>query len=529
VLLPLMALHRSHDRRRTLFAALTAALAVGLAACGGGKPTAPESPAPVDTTTPPPPAPVASVTIDAAATTLPLYHGLSLFATVRDSLGNVLQGRAITWSSDQPSIAAVTGAGAGATITTLAPGTATIRATAGGKAGTATVTITSPVEARALWVNRFEYTTASSADAAKIALIMQNAAKANFNIVYFQVRTAGDALYASDIEPCSPRLCGTLGGTRPFDPLALAITEAAKYDIQVHAWLNSLTGWISGSTAACGQLVESTPRHMLLEHPSWAMLDASGSPQVCGTATPEYIWVSPGVPGVRHRLAHVAADIARRYAVSGIHLDRIRYPSNTLSWDTASVNAYSRTHGSAPVAGSVAWADFRRAFVNDAVRAVADSIRAVNPALVLSAAVWPVYKTMPGWSSSKGFDDYLQDPRAWAAAGALDVAVPMTYPASATSTSYIVKDALCSNLDWVCLLNDHRLGIESAAGRHVYIGVGAIKGWAEVQKQLIKGREQLATGYSFYSYSQVDAFDGWTQLSNSYFKYPAIIPPMSWK
>jgi uncharacterized lipoprotein YddW (UPF0748 family) len=58
---------------------------------------------------------------------------------------------------------------------------------------------------------------------------MQKAASARFNVVYFQVRTAGDALYYSDLEPCSPRMCGTLGGPRPAqDPLVVALREAAS-------------------------------------------------------------------------------------------------------------------------------------------------------------------------------------------------------------------------------------------------------------------------------------------------------------
>ena len=52
------------------------------------------------------------------------------------------------------------------------------------------------VEARALWVSRFEYS-----DATSIAGIMTDAKSANFNVVYFQVRGVADAMYVSAIEP----------------------------------------------------------------------------------------------------------------------------------------------------------------------------------------------------------------------------------------------------------------------------------------------------------------------------------------
>src|SRR5205085_11926092 len=54
------------------------------------------------------------------------------------------------------------------------------------------------IEARALWVSRFEYSSAAS-----IAAIMTDAKLANFNIVYLQVRGVADALYRSALEPCS--------------------------------------------------------------------------------------------------------------------------------------------------------------------------------------------------------------------------------------------------------------------------------------------------------------------------------------
>jgi uncharacterized lipoprotein YddW (UPF0748 family) len=458
-----------------------------------------------------------------------LYRPLTLAATVKDRHGVVLTDRTASWSTADVSILT---AGAGGVVTTLMPGETDVHADVEGRRGTARVTVTNPVEARALWVTRFEYTTASAASAAKIAEIMKKAGDAHFNIVYFQVRTAGDALYDSDIEPCSPRRCGTLGGPRPgFDPLAVAIAEADRYGIQVHAWLNSMTEWIAGSAAACGQLKDGTvPRHMRYEHPDWQMVTGNGLPQPCLT-TSEYTWASPGVPEVRTRLAQVAADIARRYRVAGIHLDRIRYPATTVSYDAPSKATYAAERGGVmPTATSPGWADLRRSFVTAAVREVRDSIRAVNPRLVLSAAVWPVWRAIPTWGgTSKGYDDYFQDPRAWATEGTLDVAAPMTYPSLATSGTYTIKPRECDYLDWTCLLVDHKAAIEGVAGRHMYIGVGAIKGQAETLNQIATGREKQVTGFSVYSFSQVDGWNGWPILASGPFRYPATIPVMGWK
>jgi uncharacterized lipoprotein YddW (UPF0748 family) len=335
-------------------------------------------------------------------------------------------------------------------------------------------------------------------------------------------------------------MCGSLGGQRPAqDPLDVALTEAAKYGIQVHAWLNAYTGFISGSSTACNQFINSTPMNWLKAHPEWSVSTKNFTTGVltrqvdnCAT-TSEYMWISPGVPEVRAQLARVAADVARRYGpkgLKGIHLDRIRFPSNLVSYDAPSQEAFRTVTGAYPssnVQGS--WLNFRRGLVNQGVRDVYDSVQAVDPAMVLSAAVFPGYMPRAGWSATWSYSDLFQDPQAWAQGGYLDVEVPMNYPATAASTSWTVK-AYCSNTDWTCVLDDHRLRIEQQAGRHVYVGVGAIKGWTEMSKQLDLAHDRAATGVSVYSFSLVDAIpNGWSLLAGGPFKNMAMIPGMSWK
>ena len=475
--------------------------------------------------------PVASIEVTPSVASIALYRGTVTFtATLRDRRGKVLTGRVLTWSSS--STATFTVDPLSGAATTLAPGAGDAIAESEGVRGLARLTVTNPVEARALWVNRFEYT-----DAASIRTIMINARTANFNVVYFQARAAGDAFYKSTIEPCAIKICGKLGGatanaTPTLDPLAVAVAEATPRGIEVHAWLNAYTGWVVNQ---CATLIESTPRHMLKSNPEWLMTDRNGVGMSCTTSS-EYIWVSPGYPGVRTRLARVAADIGRRYGVKGIHLDRVRYPGPTLSYDTASIGAYSRFYNVAltplPSNTTAAWEEMRRSFVNAGVREVHDSMRAVNPSLVLSAAVWPIYKIRSDWNqnSLKGWKELYQDPQAWALGGYLDVAVPMTYPGSATSESFVIKPKLCDNLDWLCMLDAHRSSIETATGRHMYIGVAAIKGWSVMAAEIEAARARGVTGMSVYSYNQVKAIPGsWDTLANGYFKYPATIPRMPWK
>jgi uncharacterized lipoprotein YddW (UPF0748 family) len=483
------------------------------------------------------PQPVASVRIAPETFSLPQFRKTVLSATAFDRRGKVLLDRAVSWSSSAPTIVAISAQGEALAKDV---GQATITATVEGKSAESAAEVINPIEARALWVTRFEYTTPNTVDFAKMATIFQKAAGANFNVVYFQVRTSGDALYFSSLEPCSPRMCGTLGGPRPAqDPLDVALAEAAKYGIQVHAWVNAYTGFISGSSTACTQFINSTPMNWLKAHPEWSVSTKNFTTGVrtrqvdnCLTSS-EYMWISPGVPEVRTQLARVTADIARRYGpkgLKGIHLDRIRFPSNQVSYDQPSQDAFQAATGNFPTSNAQAsWLNFRRGFVNQGVREVYDSVQSVDPSLVLSAAVFPGYKPITGWAAQWSYTDLFQDPQAWAQGGYLDVEASMSYPATAASTSWTVK-AYCSNTDWTCVLDDHRQRIEQQAGRQVYVGVGAIKGWTEMSKQLDIAHERLVTGIAVYSYSLVDAIpNGWSLLASGPFKNRAIIPAMGWK
>jgi hypothetical protein len=86
----------------------------------------------------PTPAAVATVTVAPATVSIQKNATQQLTATLRDSSGNVLTGRAITWSSSSMSAATVSAAGL---VTGVNSGSATITATSEGKSGTAVVTV----------------------------------------------------------------------------------------------------------------------------------------------------------------------------------------------------------------------------------------------------------------------------------------------------------------------------------------------------------------------------------------------------
>ena len=85
------------------------------------------------------PLPVASVSVTPGTATIGVGQTAQYAAITRDAFGNPLGGRTVTWSSSNPAVATVNGAGQ---ATGVAVGAATLTATSEGKSGTAALTVT---------------------------------------------------------------------------------------------------------------------------------------------------------------------------------------------------------------------------------------------------------------------------------------------------------------------------------------------------------------------------------------------------
>ena len=82
--------------------------------------------------------PVASVAVEPSVVDVTVGQTRTLTATVRDADGSVLTDRPVSWSSSNALVATVSSSGV---VTAVAPGSATIDASAGGRSGGATVTV----------------------------------------------------------------------------------------------------------------------------------------------------------------------------------------------------------------------------------------------------------------------------------------------------------------------------------------------------------------------------------------------------
>ncbi len=364
------------------------------------------------------------------------------------------------------------------------------------------------VEARAVWLSRYDYSTQ-----AQLLALIDSAAAANFNLVYFQARGNGDAWYTPGLEPWGRQLTGTLGGNPGWDPLAVAVERAHAKGLELHAWLNVTPGWVESGGQPLA-MPQTTPPHAFLVHPDWIYKSPTGRRLADGT----YELFTPAAAGYRSFVAAIAADLVRRYQVDGIHLDYIRYPYATSDYtDSLSLVQWQA------LANPGNFDDYRRSLITDIVRLVNDSIRSARPAARFSAAVWGVYNRVAGWNNAGGYEDRLQPARDWAAQGIIDALVPMVY--------WPITASYGQRLDFAYLADDH---VKAVKNRHVYIGLDIENddistNGALMAREINRARYAGAVGISVFSAQILQKNNWWHVLPQTVFKKKATVPTMSWK
>jgi uncharacterized lipoprotein YddW (UPF0748 family) len=291
-------------------------------------------------------------------------------------------------------------------------------------------------QVRALWVTRWDYKTP-----ADVRKIIKNCQAMRFNVVLFQVRGSGTVFYPSKLEPWAWELTSegpeTTGEDPGWDPLKVAIKEAHKRGLELHAYVNVFPAWRSQKFPPrdSGQL--------WWEHPDWFMCDAAGNRMIPRDAELDekvsrdwYSFISPGVPEVQEYLADLFEELVENYDVDGLHYDYIRYPREihevaegyearekklgNWSYDPVSLARFSKETGvAAPDLDPDAWIKWRAAQITEITRMISERVRKHNPDIIISAAVMAdpedAYKTK------------LQDYVTWMEKGYLDAAITMNY------------------------------------------------------------------------------------------------------
>jgi uncharacterized lipoprotein YddW (UPF0748 family) len=251
---------------------------------------------------------------------------------------------------------------------------------------------------------------------AELIALLDLARELNFNAVLLQVRPACDALYASSIEPWSEYLTGQQG--RPpdpyYDPLALAVEEAHKRGLELHAWINPFRA--RHTTSRSGM----APEHV--SHARPAVVREYG----------RQLWLDPGDPQAREHTLSVIRDIVTRYDIDGLRMDDYFYPyperdedGNEIPFpDDQSWQAYLDS------GGRLSRSDWRRENVNTFIRETYETVKSEKPWVKVGIAPFGVWRPGHPQIATGGFDAYeglYCDSRKWLAEGWLDYISPQLY------------------------------------------------------------------------------------------------------
>ncbi len=339
---------------------------------------------------------------------------------------------------------------------------------------------------------------------------------AGVNAAVFQVRTESDALYDSPFEPWSYWLTGEQG-TAPdpfYDPLALAVEEAHKRGMELHAWINPYR-------ADRGSPYPKAASHVTNEHPEW-LLSFSDGIQI----------LNPGLPEVRDRVASIVADIVRRYDVDGIHYDDYFYPYSGIgNEDDATFAAYPR--------GFTNRGDWRRDNVNLLVAQIQDSVQAVRPEVVHGVSPFGIWKNgVP--TGTTGLDAYnviYADAVAWLTAQDIDYLAPQLYWSSQRSFDANGDGSPDFNRQRFTTLAPWWASVRNE--RHIYPGLAAYRiggpGFEanEIPTQIRAARSidgvEGTILFRPYAGLLVGGLGLEDSLRTDLYRYPALTPPMAWK
>jgi uncharacterized lipoprotein YddW (UPF0748 family) len=245
---------------------------------------------------------------------------------------------------------------------------------------------------------------------AELIKLLDLAVELRMNAVIFQVRSMGDAVYLSELEPSSPFLTGQAGKKLDFDPLKFLIDEAHARGIVVHAWFNPYR-------ASHGSVKTELPEnHVSKRHPEWIREYNT------------YKMLDPGLREAQDYLLNVISDVVRRYDIDGVHFDDYFYPypdsKQTDFPDGETYEAYKKS------GGKLGKDDWRRKNVDDFIQTVSIEIKKIKPRVMFGISpfgVWKQNDTLGITCGTCSYDVLYADGRKWLQEGWVDYFSPQLY------------------------------------------------------------------------------------------------------
>ncbi len=235
----------------------------------------------------------------------------------------------------------------------------------------------------------------------------------NFNALIVQIRTAGDAFYASDMAPWSRFLTGKEGSPKDNfeNPLQWMVDQTHQRGMQFHAWFNPYRATFDLDTT----LLAKT--HDFYRHPDWMIKYG------------KKYYYNPGIPAVGKHLTKVVEEVVMNYAIDGVHFDDYFYPYKVAGETFKDSLAFAQFG----LPGQ-SLEDWRRSNIDSLVKNVYQTIKTHKPWVQFGISPFGVWKnkaTDPQGSDTKAgqttYEDLYADPLLWMEKGWLDYIVPQAY------------------------------------------------------------------------------------------------------
>jgi uncharacterized lipoprotein YddW (UPF0748 family) len=355
------------------------------------------------------------------------------------------------------------------------------------------------VEGRAIWLDRGTIVEAKNPEGLK--KVIKRIVEAGFNIIYFETFNAGYPIYPSQLTTQNPQIVN-------WDPLKTAVDEAHRLGVELHAWVWCFAVGNMRHNTLLNQAASYTgPILSKTELSSEALKSRSGDLAPVGQH--EY-WLSPASQKGRDFLISLYSEIVKNYAVDGLQLDYIRYPfqkpGTRMGFENQSLSRFEAETGlKVKDSGEEylkAWTAWKAYQVSTFVKAIHDTLKAQNPKLTLSAAVFPLAR-------NSRMSAIQQDWETWLKNGWLDTLSPMTYSRSPRSLSHFVDYVHTASNDKVL----------------VYPGISLIKRTGlDLLETLEVARKSGVMGTTVFAARQFDASKEALLSSGPYHNKPVQVP-----
>jgi uncharacterized lipoprotein YddW (UPF0748 family) len=225
----------------------------------------------------------------------------------------------------------------------------------------------------------------------------------------------------------------------------------------------------------------------------------------------EGYFLSPGVAEFRDHMVNVVHELVTGYDVDGIHLDYIRYPNKTYSFDPQSRSDFLLKYGVDPVE-LVANRKTLEKTVGPRTLAAMDSLQSSGRSRQVDDMVKAIHEACGGKALSAAViadptvarNDKGQDWPRWVHQGWVDFVVPMAYSMPPLE------------IEGRARIYNRLVGVD-----HVLIGLGVFDGRDEYLAESVELlREVPVAGYAIFSYNALEeTIDGAEFIENT------LLPP----